>query len=104
MNTGDVLRSPDDRRHQVGWSIERILLVLTFTFSTLAFVFGVGFQAARTVAIEARLTALTETAVNKEVYVSDQRALAASIDRLSRSLELIVEREVAYANSKTQGR
>lgn len=69
------------------WTIERILLVATFIMSTLAFVFGLGVQWARTTRLEAELEAVPRTYVRTDVYTADRQRLSESIDRLTRALD-----------------
>lgn len=85
------------RGRRGGWNVERILLVLTLICSSTAFVFGIGVQWARTIAVEANVNALRAAVmtdyVRADVYAADQRALTAAIDRLTHALEAIDARE-----------
>lgn len=90
---------PEDRRvsglreRRGGWSVERVLLLLTFLFSTVAFIFSIGVQWAKTTAVEASVVVtrneLHSDYVRADVYAADQRALTAAIDRLIRAIEAI---------------
>jgi hypothetical protein len=79
------------------WSVERWLLVGTFLVSILAFTFGIGVNWARLTNQEARQTALEQALETKylprELYAVDQRRLTESIDRLSRALERMEDRQ-----------
>lgn len=81
-----------------GWSVERILLVLTFSFSAAAFIFGIGVQWAKTTAVEAQLDAVKQTDqkiqtdyMPRELYYADQKRIIDAIDRLNKTLDQITE-------------
>lgn len=83
-------QASDRRKVNMGrasWSVERILLVLTFVCSVLAFMFGVGMNWSRLTAQESAITSLQQSTVPREVYQSDQRYLTESINRLTRAIE-----------------
>lgn len=84
------------------FTLERWLLVATFVTSVAAFVFGAGVQWAKTTAVDARVDATNEQIaaiqveyVRRDVYTAEQVRLSEAIDRLSRAVERIVERDVA---------
>lgn len=75
------------------WSVERVLLVLTFVCSVLAFTFGIGVNWARLTSQESAIEALQRSTVNREVYSVDQRYLADSIDRLAKAIDRLQDEQ-----------
>ena len=71
------------------WTLERWLLLLTFSASTFTMIFGVGVNYERLSRAGLRVTALEMTCVPRELYASDQRALRESNDRLDERLQII---------------
>lgn len=78
-------RGPNDRRS--GWTVERILLVTSVVCSLAAFIFGIGVQWARTTEVEARVKAMQDTYLPRELYTSDQRRISEAVDRLTRAID-----------------
>ena len=79
-------------RRRARWSLERWLLLATFALTGTAFIFGVGVQWAKTMAVEAQVTALRHESVRRDVYQADQLRLSESVDRLTRTLDRLMER------------
>lgn len=79
--------------HGGSWSVERVLLVLTFVCSVLAFTFGIGVNWARLTSQESAIDALQKNTVNREVYSVDQRYLADSIDRLAKAIDRLQDEQ-----------
>lgn len=105
VGEGECMADDVGLPEQVGrWTLERVLLVLTFTCSCLAFVFGIGVQWARTTSIEASVSALKQDYVPREVYQADQLRLSQAIDRLTVSLDRLVEDRITDRRADRAGR
>lgn len=80
-----------ERGRLMGWSLERWLLVATFTCSCVVVVFGMGVQWNETTYVKATQKALADTLrtdyVRSDVYAADRRELTSAIDRLTKALE-----------------
>lgn len=85
-----------------GWTLERWLLIATLTCSAVGVVFGLGVQWSKTTAVEVSVAAvqvaLKQDYVRADVYASDQRRLSEAIDRLTRALESLNNRQKAVSN------
>lgn len=86
-------RGPHDRR--TGWTIERILLVTSVVCSVAAFIFGIGVQWARTTEVEARVKAMQDNYLPRELYTSDQRRISEAVDRLTRAIDDMSKQQAA---------
>ncbi len=74
----------------IGWTLERWLLIATFSCSAVAVVFGLGVQWNETAQVKARIASLNAQMsdyVRADVYASDQRRLSEAIDRLTKVLD-----------------
>lgn len=73
------------------WSLERVLLILSFLCSASVAIFGMGVQWNKTTTVDDKvegvITSLKEDYVRRDVYASDQRLLTEAINRLTRALE-----------------
>jgi hypothetical protein len=86
------------------WTLERTMFVLTFVFSAVACVFGLGVQWQRTIAVEAEIKAtrnlIESSLVRKDVYDSDQRRLSEAIDRLTAEISRVVNERGAVGSTR----
>lgn len=86
-------RGPTDRRS--GWTVERLLLIMTLACSATAFIFGIGVQWARTTQVEASVKAMQDGYLPREIYTIDQRRMSEALDRLTRAIDDMAKQQVA---------
>lgn len=72
---------------KAGFTLERVMLVLTFICSFTASVFGLGVQWARTNQVEATVLAIKADYVPREVYQSDQLRFSDAAERLTKAID-----------------
>jgi hypothetical protein len=70
-------------------TVERSLLILTFSASVIALIFGAGVNWAHITEQDAALKAFERTYLRSDVYAADQRRLSESLDRLSEELKAL---------------
>lgn len=80
-----------DRRS--GWTVERVLLVMTFLASCFAFIFGIGVQWAETAAVKIDVAAVKANYLPQNVYAADQRRVSEALDRLTKSIDTMNDRQ-----------